>query len=71
MFLFLLQSIYSTRNESEVNEESGQSEEVEIDTEVLEEKSVQDDEVLESETEDQYEAHERVVKTEKDISDAD
>jgi hypothetical protein len=71
MFLFLLQSIYSTRNESEVNEESSQSEEVEIDTEVLEEKSVQDDEVLESETEDQYEAHERVVKTEKDISDAD
>ena len=58
-------------NESEVNKESGQSEEVEIDTEVLEEKYVQDDEILESETEDQYEAHERVVMTEKDISDAD
>ena len=34
-------------------------------------KSVQHDEVLESETEDRYEAHERVVMTEKDISDAD
>ena len=32
MFLFLLQSIYSTRNESEVNEESSQSEDVEIGT---------------------------------------
>ena len=60
-FLFLLQCIYSTRNESEVNELCIQSEEVEIDTEVLEEKSVHDDEVLESETEDQYEAHKRVV----------
>ena len=35
------------------------------------EKSVQEDEALESETEDQYEAHERVIMTEKDISDAD
>ena len=34
-------------------------------------KPVQHDEVLESETEDRYEAHERVVMTEKDISDAD